>query len=585
MKLNLKITGKILLWSFFLIIASTLVFYLFLMPLMEKQLVKTKEDGLKNVVESAVSICKYYDSLDNAQKLSAEDFLKWKQHQALTTIKKMKYGKSGYLWINDFQPKMIMHPNFSQEQKPEWYKNNGLVNYSDPNGIKLFVEFVKVCESHGEGFVYYHWPQPGDPINKPSPKTSFVKAYNPWGWIIGSGVYTDDVKNFIMIIVKKSIIIILLTLIFLMTLAILFAFSFTKPLKKATAFSNKIKEGNLTESLNIKTGDEIETLSQSLSSMKDKLFSIAHSLNLTTEELANSSDRLQNTYHETKQISEIQFASVQENKDILDTIIANTEKIADKSQNQSADVEEVTAAIEELTASVNQEEEIALNVKKSSEESLNLVSNTEAASNKTIESMKAIEDSAEKINQVTGVINDIADQTNLLALNASIEAARAGEAGRGFAVVAKEISNLADKSSVATKEIASLISETNINVKEGAAKLNNFSSSIQSIKETLTNITQSATTMSQASLEEKTGFEQISKAVQNVNTAAQDVASLNLTQVSTAKTVKDKTNELFTVTDNLKSAIEDINNSISVTNNQIQKIHQISSMFKIAEEE
>ncbi|WOE69269.1 cache domain-containing protein [Hydrogenimonas thermophila] len=107
--------------------------------------------------------------------------------EALKKISELRYGKNGYFWINDTTPKMIMHPF-----KPELNGQN-LCKIKDPNGVYLFVEMVKVVSKMGEGIVEYHWPKPG--ADKPVMKISYVKIFKPWDWIIGAGVYTDDIES------------------------------------------------------------------------------------------------------------------------------------------------------------------------------------------------------------------------------------------------------------------------------------------------------------------------------------------------------------------------------------------------------
>ncbi|MDD5455826.1 MAG: cache domain-containing protein [Candidatus Margulisbacteria bacterium] len=98
-------------------------------------------------------------------------------------IKGLRYEGDQYIWINDLKPVMVMHPI-----KPEM---NGmdLSDYKDPNGVYLFNDMVKICKEKGDGFVSYMWPKPG--FDKPQPKLSYVKLFQPMGWVIGTGVYLD----------------------------------------------------------------------------------------------------------------------------------------------------------------------------------------------------------------------------------------------------------------------------------------------------------------------------------------------------------------------------------------------------------
>jgi len=108
-----------------------------------------------------------------------------KQQKAMREIEALRYGPENkdYFWINDMHPKMVMHP-----YKPE-LNGKDLSESKDPNGKKLFVEFVKTCRAKGEGFVDYMWPKPG--FDDSQPKLSFVKLFKKWGWVIGTGVYLE----------------------------------------------------------------------------------------------------------------------------------------------------------------------------------------------------------------------------------------------------------------------------------------------------------------------------------------------------------------------------------------------------------
>jgi methyl-accepting chemotaxis protein len=117
-----------------------------------------------------------------------DDVTKQLQQDALQAISKMRYGKSGYFWINDMQPKMIMHPF-----KPS-LNGKDLSGVKDPNGVYLFNEMVKVCKkSQNGGLVKYSWAKPGK--SKPQPKFSYVKEFKQWHWIVGTGAYVDIIED------------------------------------------------------------------------------------------------------------------------------------------------------------------------------------------------------------------------------------------------------------------------------------------------------------------------------------------------------------------------------------------------------
>ncbi len=143
-----------------------------------EQLKRVFELPLKNAVDTA------YGVLATA---AANEALPpaGRKARAMDIVRDLRYGPDGkdYFWINDMVPRMIMHP-----YKPD-LDGTDLSDYQDPNGKRLFVEFVRVCEARGEGFVDYYWPKYG--AETPQPKLSFVKHFPPWDWIIGSGIYLE----------------------------------------------------------------------------------------------------------------------------------------------------------------------------------------------------------------------------------------------------------------------------------------------------------------------------------------------------------------------------------------------------------
>jgi len=150
-----------------------------------------KRTQTRNLVLAAYESAERYVDLADAGAMSEEEA----QAAAKEAVRAMRYENDNYFWINDLEPKMIMHPNYAPEEKPEWYETDGLVNYTDPTGKRLFVAFVEVAEEKGQGYVDYQWTKPGSDSDKPVPKVSYVKLLPEWDWIIGTGVYADDVQT------------------------------------------------------------------------------------------------------------------------------------------------------------------------------------------------------------------------------------------------------------------------------------------------------------------------------------------------------------------------------------------------------
>ncbi len=177
-----KIIGTFIVFG----VATVALIFGWILPTMKQAVYKEKETSLKFLVQNAVSIMQEYNDQEKKGQLTREEA----QSRATERIKHLRYGPEGkdYFWINDFRPKMIMHPYRSD------LNGKDVSDFKDPNGKALFVEFAKTCREKGEGFVDYMW-QWKDDKSRIVPKLSFVKAFAPWGWIVGSGIYVNDVNE------------------------------------------------------------------------------------------------------------------------------------------------------------------------------------------------------------------------------------------------------------------------------------------------------------------------------------------------------------------------------------------------------
>lgn len=103
---------------------------------------------------------------------------------AREAISQLRYDKQEYFWINDVQPRVVMHPT-----RPE-LNGKDVSDLKDPNGLALFSAFTNTVRQQGKGFVNYQWPKPGS--SAPVDKISYVQGFEPWGWVIGTGICIDD---------------------------------------------------------------------------------------------------------------------------------------------------------------------------------------------------------------------------------------------------------------------------------------------------------------------------------------------------------------------------------------------------------
>ncbi len=267
----------------------TMIILWYFMPLVEEKMLEGKKEGVKNVVDVAFGVFYEYETLVKNGSISQEDA----QKQLAQRIRGLRYRENDYFWINDMKPIMIMHP-----MKPE-LEGVDLTDNKDPNGKFLFREFVAVCKTHGAGFVDYMWPKPGE--EKPVPKISYVRLYEPWGWILGSGIYINDVRNDVnrlrFYMLAGTMVFTVLTISF----AIVVGTGITRPLKKVIEGLQDIAGGKgqtaLTKRIAITSIDEIGLLSSEFNSLMDSISNLS-----VFKKVIEEDDNLEEVYQRLAEI-------------------------------------------------------------------------------------------------------------------------------------------------------------------------------------------------------------------------------------------------------------------------------------------
>jgi methyl-accepting chemotaxis protein len=348
----------------------------------------------------------------------------------------ISYGTDGYLWINDLQPKMIMHP------KQPKLDGTDLSGYKDPDGTSLFLEFVKVCKEKGEGLVKYKWPKPG--ATQPVAKISYVKIYEPWGWIMGTGTYLDGVAAEVSGLRWRIIAVFVLLGFIIAVMAFQVARRITGPLEKMSKAVKRMADGDLAVVFEGEdTTDEVGMLTQDLKKMALSLKGVIKGIWTSTNQV---------------------LSAVEVVKSAMDRARTGTQDQAQQASQVATAAEEMTQTIMDIarnaqTASVTSADamRIAEEGKTIADGAVRKVNTVYAATTELGTMVERLNNKVNEIDNIVTVINDIADQTNLLALNAAIEAARAGDQGRGFAVVADEVKKLAERTIQATAEISTKV--------------------------------------------------------------------------------------------------------------------------------
>jgi len=396
------------------------------------RILREKQEKAKNLVEATYSLLAESYQLEKAGMPRAEA-----QKRAMLLVKDVRYEGDNYFWINDLHPTMVMHP-----AKPQ-LDGTDLSGFKDPNGKALFVEMVETVRQNGAGFVAYEWSRPGS--EKPVSKISYIKGFAPWGWIVGTGIYIDDVNAIWRQDAMQAMAVLLVLLAVLATVGLGAYRRMFGPLNRMVACMKDVAEGDgdMTRRLEVPPDREVAELAGWFNTFLDRLRGTLVSVAANVHHLAAAGEQLSVNSRQQAQGAEQQKVQIQQ--------------VATSTQQMEAVVRQVTDVAKSTAEATQKSAEAARRGGTVVEETLTRMQAIASSSTEAAKKIEYLGKQSEQIGRIIGVIDDIADQTNLLALNAAIEAARAGTQGRGFAVVADEVRKLAERTTGATKEIAQMI--------------------------------------------------------------------------------------------------------------------------------
>lgn len=436
------------------------------------------DEQIKQQVDNVISFCQtIYDQYqagvyteEEAKKLAADE------------IRQLRYGDAGYFWVDQYDGTNVVLLGNDTE-------GTNRMETKDANGYQMVKEIIRVGQEADGGYTDYVFPKEGE--TEPSPKRSYSKAFEPFGWVIGTGNYTDYIddqvasieKDFSSYVTGRMTLFIISTLIegiIVVLLLIMIIISIIRPLKKCISSIGVMEQGDFSQAMGtalLKRRDDFGKLAASLESMRNEMSGLIGEVKSQATEI-------------TRMVQEIDD-NIQALDEEIENVSATTEELAAGMEETAASSEEINAMSHEIESAAKsiatrsqdgatEADDIrdrAVGIKKTTTENDERTKAIHAEINEGL--TKALEDIkvVDQIGVLAESIMEITGQTNLLALNASIEAARAGEAGKGFAVVADEIRVLAEQSKAAVvhiQDVTKNVVESVTNLADGAKKLLEF---------------------------------------------------------------------------------------------------------------